>query len=47
VQPVGAVLLAMVLISEDPSALQLAGVAVVLGGIFVAVSGRDRPQPAG
>jgi drug/metabolite transporter (DMT)-like permease len=36
VQPVGSVLLGIVLLGESPSALQLAGVAVVLAGIGVA-----------
>jgi drug/metabolite transporter (DMT)-like permease len=36
VQPVGAVALAFVILGEEPSALQLAGVAVVLGGICLA-----------
>jgi drug/metabolite transporter (DMT)-like permease len=35
-QPVGAVALAALLLSESPSAVQLAGVAVVLGGVAVA-----------
>jgi drug/metabolite transporter (DMT)-like permease len=35
-QPVGAVLLAMVILGEDPSAVQLGGVLVVLTGIGVA-----------
>ena len=35
-QPVGAVLLAMAILGEDPSVVQLAGVAVVLAGIAVA-----------
>lgn len=35
-QPVASVLLGVVLLGEDPSALQLAGVAVVIGGILVA-----------
>ncbi|HEV2813911.1 MAG TPA: DMT family transporter [Solirubrobacteraceae bacterium] len=35
-QPVGAVLLAMAILGEDPSAVQLGGVAVVLAGIAVA-----------
>ena len=43
-QPVAAVLLAMVLIDEQPSAVQLAGVAVVLTGIVVA-TGRKPPEP--
>ena len=36
VQPVGSVLLAMVILGEDPSAVQLGGVLVVLTGIAVA-----------
>lgn len=39
-QPVASVLLAMVLVDEDPSAVQLAGVAVVLGGILLATGRR-------
>jgi drug/metabolite transporter (DMT)-like permease len=35
-QPVGAVLLAMAILGEDPSAVQLGGVALVLAGIAVA-----------
>jgi drug/metabolite transporter (DMT)-like permease len=35
-QPVGAVALAALLLSEAPSAVQLAGVAVVLAGVAVA-----------
>lgn len=35
-QPVGAVFLAMLLLSESPSAVQLSGVAIVLGGVAVA-----------
>jgi drug/metabolite transporter (DMT)-like permease len=44
-QPVAAVLLAIVLVDEDPSVVQLAGVAVVLGGILLA-TGRRRSTPA-
>jgi drug/metabolite transporter (DMT)-like permease len=40
VQPVGAVLLATVLLDEDPSALQLTGVAIVLAGVVVATARR-------
>lgn len=40
-QPVAAVLLAMVLVDEDPSAVQLAGVAVVVCGVVLA-TGRRR-----
>jgi drug/metabolite transporter (DMT)-like permease len=43
-QPVAAVLLAMVLVDEDPSAVQLAGVAVVLAGIILA-TGHRRTTP--
>jgi len=48
-QPVLAVLLAMLLLGEDPSPLQLGGIAVVLGGILLATVGRRRaedPPPA-
>ena len=41
-QPVGAVFLGAVLLSEAPSEVQLAGVAVVLGGVAVATL---RPRP--
>jgi drug/metabolite transporter (DMT)-like permease len=43
-QPVASVLLAMLLIDEQPSAVQLAGVVVVLAGIVVA-TGRKPPEP--
>ena len=36
VQPIGAVLLAFVILGERPSGLQLAGVAVVLAGVLLA-----------
>jgi drug/metabolite transporter (DMT)-like permease len=39
-QPVAAVLLAMLLVDEDPSAVQLAGVAVVVCGIVLATGSR-------
>jgi drug/metabolite transporter (DMT)-like permease len=41
-QPVMSVVLAMLLVDEDPSSVQLAGVAVVLGGIALATVGRPR-----
>ena len=41
-QPVGAVILAAVLLSEAPSSVQLAGVAVVLSGVAVATVGPRR-----
>ena len=40
VQPVGSVILGVVLLGEDPSGLQLAGVAVVLVGVGVATLAR-------
>jgi drug/metabolite transporter (DMT)-like permease len=42
VQPAGSVALSYVILSERPSALQLLGVALVLTGVLVAVSGRGR-----
>ena len=39
-QPVGSVFLGMALLAEAPSALQLAGVGVVIGGIILATLGR-------
>ena len=42
-QPVGSVFLGMVLLAEEPSVLQLAGVAVVIAGIVLATLGR-RPR---
>jgi len=54
IQPVGAVILAVLILGEDPSALQLAGVAVVLAGIGLATlklprrrAPFDGPIPAG
>jgi drug/metabolite transporter (DMT)-like permease len=43
-QPVAAVLLAIVLVDESPSAVQLAGVAVVVCGIVLA-TGLRRSEP--
>ncbi len=45
IQPVGAVLLAMALLDETPSMLQLAGVALVLTGVVTVALGRRRPLP--
>ena len=45
-QPVGSVILGVILLSEKPSALQLAGVAVVVGGIVPATARPRRPAPA-
>jgi drug/metabolite transporter (DMT)-like permease len=51
IQPVGSVLLAVVLLDEHPSAVQLAGVAVVIAGVVLAtvrVPAREaEPAPAG
>jgi drug/metabolite transporter (DMT)-like permease len=44
-QPVCSVLLAMLILDEAPSSLQLAGIAVVIAGILLATV-RRRPQPA-
>jgi drug/metabolite transporter (DMT)-like permease len=44
-QPVASVFLGVVLLSEAPSALQLCGVAIVIGGIVLATAG-PRPVPA-
>lgn len=45
IQPVGSVVLAMALLGEDPSALQLGGVALVLAGVVAVALGRRRPAP--
>jgi len=45
IQPVAAVALAAVLISEEPTVLQIAGVLVVLAGVVLATASR-RAQPA-
>jgi drug/metabolite transporter (DMT)-like permease len=48
IQPVGSVLLGMLILGESPSTLQLTGVAVILAGVGVAtIPGRRRevPQP--
>lgn len=49
VQPLGAVLLAAVLLREEPSLLQLGGVGVVVAGVLVATRGpvRSAPPPLG
>ena len=46
-QPVASVLLAAAILGEDPSALQIAGVSVVLGGIGVATIRRRGAAAAG
>jgi drug/metabolite transporter (DMT)-like permease len=47
VQPAGSVALSYVILGERPSALQLIGVALVLAGVLVAVSGGTAQSPAG
>ena len=42
VQPVGSVVLGIVLLGEEPGPLQLAGVVVIVAGIVVATRGRDQ-----
>ncbi|MGH8923658.1 MAG: DMT family transporter [Acidimicrobiia bacterium] len=43
VQPVGSVLMGQLLLDERPSAVQLSGVALILGGLIL--TGRRRPSP--
>lgn len=45
IQPIASVALAAVLIGEDPSGLQIAGVAVILAGVVWATSSRRTPAP--
>ncbi len=44
-QPVATVVLAVILLAEAPSAGQLVGVALVLGGLLLASARRRRPRP--
>jgi drug/metabolite transporter (DMT)-like permease len=44
IQPAGSVALSYVILGERPSLLQLAGVALVLTGVVVAVTGRAPPE---
>ena len=46
VQPVGSVILGVILLSESPSLLQLLGVACIFSGIIVATARRSRVVPA-
>jgi drug/metabolite transporter (DMT)-like permease len=46
VQPVCSVLFAAILLDEDPSELQLLGVAAILAGLLLASAGRPRAAPA-
>jgi drug/metabolite transporter (DMT)-like permease len=43
IQPVGSVLLGVILLGESPSALQLAGMACILAGLLTVVATRRRP----
>jgi len=45
-QPVATVGLSMVLLTETPSGIQLAGVALVIGGIFYATVATSRARAA-
>ena len=45
-QPVGSVLLGVILLSEDPSLVQLAGVVIVISGIVLATARPRSPRPA-
>jgi len=45
-QPVGSVLLGMMLLAEAPSGVQLAGVVIVIVGVLLASLGARRPPPS-
>jgi drug/metabolite transporter (DMT)-like permease len=45
-QPALSVVLGILLLDEDPSAVQLTGIAVILSGVLLATAGRRRPQVA-
>jgi drug/metabolite transporter (DMT)-like permease len=44
IQPVGSMVLGAAFLGERPSALQLVGVAVMLGGVLIAAANRTRTQ---
>ena len=46
IQPVGSVLLGVILLGEEPSLLQLAGVACILAGLLTVARRRSRPSTA-
>jgi drug/metabolite transporter (DMT)-like permease len=46
IQPVSSVVLAAIILDEEPSALQMAGVAVILAVVVFATSARRDPRPA-
>lgn len=45
-QPVGAMTIAWLALDESPGAAQLLGAVLILAGVVVATSGRDRTEPA-
>ena len=45
IQPVGSVLLGVILLGEEPSVLQLAGVACILAGLLSIASRRAPARP--
>ena len=47
VQPVGSVLLGILLLGEDPALVQLLGVAVIVAGIVVATRRAATPEHGG
>jgi drug/metabolite transporter (DMT)-like permease len=47
VQPIGTLALAALIFGEDPSGLQLGGVLLVVVGLLVATSARQRRRTAG
>ncbi len=47
VQPVGSVLLGIVLLGEDPAPVQLLGVAVIVAGIVIATRRARTPEHGG
>ena len=49
IQPIGSVLLGAILLSQDPSALQIGGCALIVAGLLTVTAGaraRRRPSPA-
>jgi drug/metabolite transporter (DMT)-like permease len=46
IQPVGSMILGALLLGEDPTELQLVGVALILTGLVAVASTRGEPEPA-
>jgi drug/metabolite transporter (DMT)-like permease len=46
IQPVGSMVLGALLLGEDPTGLQLLGVAMILTGLVAVASTRGAPEPA-